>query len=210
MLIPNNISLQSTTSLNANLRTNLGVSLQALQQNQWFKLIGGGSLTDAPLLAQLAVVYGAASCPMVDLSCDVGVVEAVNEAIQAYLPMEQRPALMVSLPLDPDPHFAQLELAQDDCILCGACVPVCPVDALSLEPRELLINNNRCYGCNRCVPVCPTDALTLHPLHPNATELLPALTHPAVSAVEMHTTSGDVALWPEFAAVNWNSQPRAD
>ncbi|MDH4378760.1 MAG: 4Fe-4S binding protein [Vampirovibrionales bacterium] len=178
----------------------LNSSLAALHNQQWFKLIGGGSLTDAPLLAQLAVVYGAAGCPMVDLSCDVGVIDAVEKAIHHYLPKEQRPALMVSLPLDPDPHFAQLELKVDDCILCGACVPVCPVEALALEPNELLVNNHRCYGCNRCVPVCPTDALILHPLHPNAQALLPALNHPAVSAVEIHTTRADAALWPEFVA----------
>jgi len=183
----------------------LQASLQALHTHTWFKLIGGGSLTDAPLLAQLAVVYGAAGCPMVDLSCEVGVIDAVDGALHRYLPEDYRPALMVSLPLDPDPHFAQLELKADDCILCGACVPVCPVDALTLEhlstgPSELLVNNDRCYGCNRCVPVCPTDALVLHPLHPNASKLLPALTHPAVSAVEIHTTSADAALWPEFVA----------
>ena len=181
-------------------QTVLASSLAALTHGQWFKLIGGGSLTDAPLLAQLAVVYGAAGCPMIDLSCDVAVINAVEAAITQYLPLQQRPALMVSLPLDPDPHFAQLELKADDCILCGACVPVCPVDALTLQPNALLVDGPRCYGCNRCVPVCPTDALILNPLHPNAAELLPALTHPAVSAVEIHTTSADVALWPEFEA----------
>ena len=48
----------------------------------------------------------------------------------------------------------------DDCILCSACVKVCP-------KKNLFINNNKinskgdCTICNRCVNVCPKQAITV-------------------------------------------------
>ncbi|MFN8614721.1 MAG: 4Fe-4S binding protein [Vampirovibrionales bacterium] len=179
----------------------LSNSLNALKNHTAFKLIGGGSLTEAPLLAQLAVIYASAGCTMVDLSADVGVVQTVQEALNAYLPPHQHPALMVSIPMDPDPHFAQLDLDEPACTVCGVCVPECPVEALTLEAHRLQVNNPRCYGCNRCVPVCPTQALQLTVQQPNVQAVWPALMHPAVSAVELHTDSADGALWPEFIAL---------
>ena len=48
----------------------------------------------------------------------------------------------------------------DDCTACGACVEMCPMDAISLE-ETAEVNLNRCIGCGVCVGACPSDAMSL-------------------------------------------------
>lgn len=49
------------------------------------------------------------------------------------------------------------------CIACGACLAVCPMDALenTLE-GEIRLDPMRCIGCGLCTSVCPTGAVTLN------------------------------------------------
>ena len=46
------------------------------------------------------------------------------------------------------------------CHRCGACVAVCPHDALFLWNGRLVVNE-ACSACGRCVTVCPVRALAL-------------------------------------------------
>lgn len=48
----------------------------------------------------------------------------------------------------------------ENCVACGACVPVCPVGAIGLD-SVALVDADRCIGCARCLAVCPQNALTL-------------------------------------------------
>jgi NAD-dependent dihydropyrimidine dehydrogenase PreA subunit len=45
------------------------------------------------------------------------------------------------------------------CDLCGACVGVCPVDAMELTELKLQIDPETCIDCDLCVIVCPFNAL---------------------------------------------------
>ena len=45
------------------------------------------------------------------------------------------------------------------CDFCGACVGVCPADAIVLWEADLEIVGEKCTGCLRCVYVCPYRAL---------------------------------------------------
>lgn len=49
----------------------------------------------------------------------------------------------------------------DACDLCGACVGVCPFDAVELTESRLTIIHYRCTRCNLCVEICPVEALSL-------------------------------------------------
>lgn len=49
---------------------------------------------------------------------------------------------------------------KDECIACGSCVDVCPVEAITLDDVAV-IDEEKCTECGSCVEECPTDAITL-------------------------------------------------
>lgn len=56
------------------------------------------------------------------------------------------------------------EIAKDEetCFNCGACIGVCPTEALALdEKNELVIDFDKCVRCGICADVCPVGALRL-------------------------------------------------
>ncbi|MEB3286392.1 MAG: 4Fe-4S binding protein [Vampirovibrionales bacterium] len=173
-------------------------ALEALRAKQFFKLIAGGSLTDLDKLKRLTRSYTLAGVDCIDMAALPEVVEAVSEVLKNV--SGPKPLLMVSVPLDPDPHFRKIELEASGCIACGLCVPICPSDTFTLEPFEMevvAVNEPLCYGCGRCVPICPTDALTLQPFQIRET-LVRVLSHPEVEAVELHTQFADPYMLSGF------------
>ncbi len=47
----------------------------------------------------------------------------------------------------------------DDCIACGACVPECPVEAISEGSDIYVIDPELCTDCASCVETCPVSAI---------------------------------------------------
>jgi len=47
----------------------------------------------------------------------------------------------------------------DLCNGCGACVPVCPVNAITMVEGKAQIDPFQCTGCSACIPVCPKEAI---------------------------------------------------
>jgi formate hydrogenlyase subunit 6/NADH:ubiquinone oxidoreductase subunit I len=47
------------------------------------------------------------------------------------------------------------------CVGCGACVGVCPFEAMTLSDGLAAIDAARCMGCGVCVPACTQGALAL-------------------------------------------------
>ena len=50
------------------------------------------------------------------------------------------------------------------CTDCGVCVPICPTEALEVDPktRKVHFHNEKCIACGLCVKVCPTRAMEIH------------------------------------------------
>lgn len=46
------------------------------------------------------------------------------------------------------------------CIGCGACVDICPSDAIHLEEGKAQITSENCKNCKDCISVCPVSAIT--------------------------------------------------
>ena len=49
----------------------------------------------------------------------------------------------------------------DKCTGCGACVDVCPNDALSLENDKIKVDEANCIDCGVCVDECSVEALEM-------------------------------------------------
>lgn len=172
-----------------------------MANNRLFKLIGGGSLTDATRVGGVAQLYALAGAQCIDIAPDMAVVHSVSESLNALPTSVERPLVMVSLPLDPDPHFRKMHVSEPLCTGCDACTSICPTDAIEVKQGLLDIEQPLCYGCGRCVPECPTDALSMTPHHPDSEDVLPILRHPSVEAVEIHSGYADDALIEPFLHV---------
>ncbi|MDF2569306.1 MAG: fer [Sporomusa sp.] len=47
-----------------------------------------------------------------------------------------------------------------ECIKCGACAAVCPVDAISEGDAQYDIDPGLCIDCGACAAVCPVGAIS--------------------------------------------------
>lgn len=55
------------------------------------------------------------------------------------------------------------DITRDDkrCSGCGVCVPICPTNALSVNPNtsEVDFDKEKCIACELCIKVCPVRAM---------------------------------------------------
>ena len=50
------------------------------------------------------------------------------------------------------------------CTDCGVCVPICPTEALVVDPvtRKVQFYKNKCIACELCIKICPTRAMEIN------------------------------------------------
>jgi len=48
----------------------------------------------------------------------------------------------------------------DECTMCGACVDVCPVEAITEGETQYVINADTCTDCGACAGECPVEAIS--------------------------------------------------
>lgn len=172
--------------------TVINAMLRQLANQRYVKLIAGASFTDTTTFKTILHYYLKTGICCVDVACDPEIITIAAKEI-AKNNLQNTVGLMVSFPLDEDPHFRKIELDTQACIDCGLCEPVCPTQVFSMPNNQLTVEVDKCYGCSRCLPVCPTDALSLDAFSVMS-HLENALKHPVVSAVEMHTKFADPAM----------------
>jgi NAD-dependent dihydropyrimidine dehydrogenase PreA subunit len=51
----------------------------------------------------------------------------------------------------------------EECIGCGACVPTCEHDAITLDDADAIaaVDAETCTDCGDCIELCPVDAILL-------------------------------------------------
>ena len=52
-----------------------------------------------------------------------------------------------------------VKINADECVGCETCVPVCPVEAISMDGDVAVIDQDICTECETCVPECPVEAI---------------------------------------------------
>lgn len=56
-------------------------------------------------------------------------------------------------------YLAQIN--EEDCIGCGTCVEICPMEAIDLEDAVAVLHEEKCLGCGLCAYHCPESAIHL-------------------------------------------------
>ena len=61
------------------------------------------------------------------------------------------------------PLERQVVRDEETCTDCGACVNVCPTEALTidLDSRVVSFDPDKCVACGLCVPACPPRAMSV-------------------------------------------------
>ncbi len=54
-----------------------------------------------------------------------------------------------------------IEIIQEECTVCGKCLPACPYGAISLTGETAVIDYDTCTLCGACVDDCPFGAIIL-------------------------------------------------
>jgi len=76
---------------------------------------------------------------------------ALDKIVKAY----RAKGVTVSLP-------KLIEVDSEKCFSCGACVALCPVEAITLaEDKSVVFDREKCVGstCGACVEACPARAI---------------------------------------------------
>lgn len=50
----------------------------------------------------------------------------------------------------------------ENCDLCGCCIMMCPVSAISEVSGKVFINSKLCIGCGECISACKFDAVNIN------------------------------------------------
>lgn len=48
-----------------------------------------------------------------------------------------------------------------DCLSCGGCVSICPVDAIIMKNKVAVVLSEKCISCELCVNTCPIGAISM-------------------------------------------------
>ncbi len=81
--------------------------------------------------------------------------EVPDAALEQIVKVYRQKGVTVSLP-------KLIEVANEKCFSCGACVALCPVEAITLaEDCSIVFDKNKCVGstCSACVEACPARAI---------------------------------------------------
>jgi electron transfer flavoprotein alpha subunit len=57
--------------------------------------------------------------------------------------------------------MSDIEIIQDKCVGCGACLPSCPYGAITLQDNLAIIDDEKCTLCGACVSSCGFEAILL-------------------------------------------------
>lgn len=59
-------------------------------------------------------------------------------------------------------RLRKAQVSQDECVACGCCVKVCPLNAISIHKGiKAVVDINKCVGCGKCAKECPASVIEI-------------------------------------------------
>ena len=116
------------------------------------------SLVGKPITSEIVLKY---NVPINIITANVTskggefLAEIPDEALEKVVKAFRQRGLIVTLP-------KLIEIDEKECFSCGACITICPVEALEFDTDfSLVFNKEKCLGstCNACVDACPAKAI---------------------------------------------------
>lgn len=81
--------------------------------------------------------------------------EVPDEELEKLVRVFRKRGATVSIP-------KLIEVDSEKCVSCGACITLCPVEAITMdEDASVVFNKEKCLGstCSACVDACPSRAI---------------------------------------------------
>ncbi len=81
--------------------------------------------------------------------------EVPDAALEKVVKAFRKRGAIVSIP-------KLIEVDSEKCVSCGACITLCPVEAITIdEDASVVFNKEKCLGstCSACVDACPARAI---------------------------------------------------
>ena len=81
--------------------------------------------------------------------------EVPDEALETLVREFRKRGATVSIP-------KLIEVDSEKCVSCGACMTLCPVEAITMDAdASVVFNKEKCLGstCSACVDACPSRAI---------------------------------------------------
>ncbi len=190
--------------------TRFELQKKILTNGHFYKLICGAGNEDANEVYKLTLVYSLAGALGVDVSANPKVVAACREAVLEARRLSSRygmktfvdPFITVSVGMPGDQHVRKAQIIESNCTSCGACIPVCPTEAI---PHELKIIRDRCIGCGACAVACQDDAIQYHHNNINIERVLQECIALGAENIELHANILDhktsLAEWKLVASL---------
>ncbi len=74
----------------------------------------------------------------------------------------------------------EVRILEEECIGCGACVPVCSTGAITFDDDEMkaVVARDECVGCEDCIPMCAVEAIVPDEVEEGEAEARPAAAAP--------------------------------
>jgi ferredoxin len=131
-------------------------------------------IVEEPIISQIILDL---KVPINIITAQVGskggevLVEVPDESLEKVVRAFRKRGATVSIP-------KLIEVDSEKCISCGACVTLCPVEAITIdEDASVIFDKEKCIGstCSACVDACPSRAI--RSVKQNDTELNPNNVH---------------------------------
>lgn len=116
------------------------------------------SLVEKPIISQIILKY---NVPINIITANITskggefLAEVPDEALEKVVKAFRQKGLIVTLP-------KLVDIDEKECFNCGACLTICPVEALVFDKDfSLVFKKENCLGstCNACVDACPAKAI---------------------------------------------------